>query len=106
MSVDRETAYENFWTNKDTADKLLEVGWWAEKEPGAFDDAWDKFDDEVLWPSGCMAKNLWSLDSERQQLFLDWLDNSGNLSWGYYIDQAFNNYCSNQPELEDYGVDR
>ena len=65
-----------WWIDLALEDQLQFVGRWAEKFPGAFDNAWMGFEDEVLVPLAYYPKNAWTMDEERQQVFVDFLVNT------------------------------
>ena len=62
-----------WWNNLATEDQLQFVGRWAEKFPGEFDTAWADFEEDVLIPTAYYPKNAWTMDAERQDIFIDYL---------------------------------
>lgn len=83
--LENDKAFEQFWHDKDTADRMMLVGQWAESFTAYFIDAWDEFEEDILHPSGYYPNNVWTMDAERQEIFIDYLtakdDAYGFNSW-------------------------
>lgn len=91
--INKDSAWETFWVDADHNDKLMHLGWWADESPVQFEEAFDEFREQVLSASGTNPINFWTMDDRRQDVFIEWLTESKNLSWEKYLDQAFQDYC-------------
>jgi len=67
-----------WWEDLAHEDQLSILGEWAEKFPGKFDDSWAQFEEDVLMPSAYYPKNAWTMDAERQEVFIKYLIETGS----------------------------
>lgn len=82
-------AWEAFWTDKNTADRMMLVGQWAESFPGKFDVAWFDFYYEILKPNAVSFVNAWKMDAERQEIFIDYLTKDDSYGFNSWLDERF-----------------